>query len=67
MDNLGDMFQAYFERRYPAARIAIEGSSQFSKLFHDQVCNFCVQDKCGDKKILGFSTFVLTQSCYFFF
>ncbi|KAF9334406.1 hypothetical protein BG006_002244 [Podila minutissima] len=36
MDNLGDMFQAYFERRYPAARIAIEGSSQFSKLFHDQ-------------------------------
>ncbi|KAF9378550.1 hypothetical protein CPB97_009505 [Podila verticillata] len=36
MDNLGDMFQAYFEKRYPAARIAIEGSSQFSKLFHDQ-------------------------------
>ncbi|KAF9964366.1 hypothetical protein BGZ70_006568 [Mortierella alpina] len=36
MDDLGDMFQTYFERRYPAARIAIEGSSQFSRLFHDQ-------------------------------
>ncbi|KAG0288658.1 hypothetical protein BGZ96_007575 [Linnemannia gamsii] len=36
MDELGDMFQTYFERRYPAARIAIEGSSQFSRLFHDQ-------------------------------
>lgn len=37
MDELGDLFQTYFERRYPAARIAIEGSSQFSRLFHDQV------------------------------
>ncbi|KAI1314663.1 hypothetical protein EDD11_001916 [Mortierella claussenii] len=37
MQELSDMFQAYFERRYPAARIAIEGSSQFSRLFHDQV------------------------------
>ncbi|KAG0347053.1 hypothetical protein BG004_000219 [Podila humilis] len=36
MNDFGDMFQAYFERRYPAARIAIEGSSQFAKLFHDQ-------------------------------
>ncbi|KAF9146561.1 hypothetical protein BGX30_013776 [Mortierella sp. GBA39] len=36
MDELGDLFQTYFERRYPAARIAIEGSSQFSRLFHDQ-------------------------------
>jgi len=37
MDDLGELFQTYFERRYPAARIAIEGSSQFSRLFHDQV------------------------------
>ncbi|KAG0381012.1 hypothetical protein BGX24_001200 [Mortierella sp. AD032] len=36
MDDLGELFQTYFERRYPAARIAIEGSSQFSRLFHDQ-------------------------------
>lgn len=41
MDDLGDMFQTYFERRYPAARIAIEGSSQFSRLFHDQVGGSC--------------------------
>ncbi|KAF9427040.1 hypothetical protein BGZ94_005568 [Podila epigama] len=36
MEKLGDTFQTYFERRYPAARIAIEGSSQFVKLFNDQ-------------------------------
>ncbi|KAF9929910.1 hypothetical protein BGZ65_005573 [Modicella reniformis] len=36
MDDLGDLFQSYFERRYPAAQIAIQGSSQFLNLFHDQ-------------------------------
>ncbi|KAF9204400.1 hypothetical protein BGZ49_005329 [Haplosporangium sp. Z 27] len=36
MRDISDTFQTYFERRYPVARIAIEGSIQFSKLFNDQ-------------------------------
>ncbi|KAF9359563.1 hypothetical protein BGX34_008281 [Mortierella sp. NVP85] len=36
MENLGDLFQSYFEQRYPAARVAIESSSQFKKLFQNQ-------------------------------
>ncbi|KAG0309098.1 hypothetical protein BGZ99_000982 [Dissophora globulifera] len=36
MEDIGAMFHAYYEQRYPASRIAIEGSSQFARLFHDQ-------------------------------
>ncbi|KAF9435744.1 hypothetical protein BGZ76_005607 [Entomortierella beljakovae] len=36
MQELGDLFHTYFKKRYPVARIAIEGSSQFSRLFNDQ-------------------------------
>ncbi|KAG0019781.1 hypothetical protein BGZ80_005282 [Entomortierella chlamydospora] len=36
MQDLAETFQSYFARRYPVARIAIEGSSEFAKLFNDQ-------------------------------
>ncbi|KAG0242650.1 hypothetical protein BGW41_003753 [Actinomortierella wolfii] len=35
VDDLGNLFQSYYEERYPAAQLAIAGATDFARLFQD--------------------------------